>query len=180
MRGLRGISIALVSALLLALSAPLSAHRGQDALTVVEIDDARGEVVATHHFAAHDIEPLLPRLAPGAEASLDDPMAQAALTAHLARHFTLSTGDGEIALTLDALRLRGDDVRVVYRGRFPRAATALDLQSTLGADLTAGSSHQVNVRRNGVTRTLVFEGADDAGTVAFAPLTGKATGAAGR
>lgn len=154
--------------LLLALSAPLSAHRGQDALTVVEIDDARGEVVATHHFAAHDIEPLLPRLAAGAEASLDDPVAQEALTRHLGRHFTLSTGDGEIALTLDALHLRGDDVRVVYRGRFPKAATALDLHSTLGADLTGGSSHQVNVRRHGVTRTLVFEGADDTGSVAFA------------
>lgn len=170
MTGLRVAAIGL----LLALSAPLSAHRGQDALTVVEIDDARGEVVATHHFAAHDIEPLLPRLAADAEASLDDPVAQAALTTHLARHFTLSTGDGEIALILDALRLRGDDVRVVYRGRFPKAATALDLHSTLGADLTAGSSHQVNVRRHGVTRTLVFEGADDTGSVAFAQA---ATGA---
>lgn len=158
--------------LLLALSAPLSAHRGQDALTVVEIDDARGEVVATHHFAAHDIEPLLPRLAADAEASLDDPLAQEALTGHLARHFTLSTGEGEIALTLDALQLRGDDVRVVYHGRFPKTATALDLHSTLGADLTAGSSHQVNVRRHGVTRTLVFEGADDAGTVAFEQAAG--------
>lgn len=166
--------------LLLALSAQASAHRGQDALTVVEIDDARGEVVATHAFAAHDIEPLLPHLAPGAEASLDDTAAQDALITHLARHFTLSTGDGEIALSLDALQLRGDDVRVVYRGRFPKAATALDLHSTLGADLTAGSSHQVNVRRNGVTRTLVFEGADDAGTVAFDPLTGKAAGTSGR
>lgn len=158
--------------LLLALSAPLSAHRGQDALTVVEIDDARGEVVATHHFAAHDIEPLLPRLAAGAEASLDDPVAQDALTTHLARHFTLSTDAGDIALALDALRLHGDDVRAVYRGRFPRDASAIDLHSTLGADLTAGSSHQVNVRRHGVTRTLVFEGADDAGTVAFEQAAG--------
>lgn len=166
--------------LLLALSAQASAHRGQDALTVVEIDDVRGEVVATHHFAAHDIEPLLPRLAADAEASLDDTAAQEALTAHLARHFTLSTDAGEIVLTLDALRLRGDDVRVAYRGRFPKAAASLDLHSTLGADLTAGSSHQVNVRRNGVTRTLVFEGADDTGTVTFEPRTGKATGAAGR
>lgn len=158
--------------LLLALSAPVSAHRGQDALTVVEIDDARGEVVATHHFAAHDIEPLLPRLAAGAEASLDDPVAQEALTTHLARHFTLSTVDGDIALALDGLRLRGDDVRVVYRGRFPRAASAIEVHSTLGADLTAGSSHQINVRRHGVTRTLVFEGADDAGSVTFGRTTG--------
>lgn len=158
--------------LLLALSAPLSAHRGQDALTVIEIDDARGEVVATHHFAAHDIEPLLPRLAPDVEASLDDPAAQEALTVHLARHFTLSTDAGDIALALDAVRLHGDDVRVVYRGRFPRAATGIDVHSTLGSDLTAGSSHQINVRRHGITRTLVFEGADDAGTVAFEQAAG--------
>lgn len=172
MRRLRTLAFGL----LLALSAPLSAHRGQDALTVVEIDDARGEVVATHHFAAHDIESLLPRLAEGVEASLDDPLAQDALTAHLARHFTLSTGEGDIVLSLDALRLHGDDVRVVYRGRFPRAATGIDVHSTLGADLTAGSSHQINVRRRGVTRTLVFEGADDSGSVAF----GQAAGGAGR
>lgn len=166
-RGTRTVAFGL----LLALSAPLSAHRGQDALTVVEIDDARGEVIATHHFAAHDIEPLLPRLAPGVEASLDDPAAQDALTTHLARHFVLSTGDGDIVLALDALRLHGDDVRAVYRGRFPRAATAIDVRSTLGADLTAGSSHQINVRRMGVTRTLVFEGADDAGSVPFGRAT---------
>jgi hypothetical protein len=167
-RGTRTVAFGL----LLALSAPLSAHRGQDALTVVEIDDARGEVIATHHFAAHDIEPLLPRLAPDVEPSLDDPAAQDALTAHLARHFVLSTDRGDIALTLDALRLHGDDVRAVFRGRFPRAATAIDVRSTLGADLTAGSSHQINIRRLGVTRTLVFEGAEDAGSVAFGRATG--------
>lgn len=167
-RGTRAFALGL----LLALSAPLSAHRGQDALTVVEIDDARGEVIATHHFAAHDIEPLLPRLAPDVEPSLDDPAAQDALTAHLAQHFVLSTDAGDIALALDALRLHGDDVRAVYRGRFPRDATAIDVRSTLGTDLTAGSSHQVNVRRHGVTRTLVFEGADDAGSVPFGPTTG--------
>lgn len=168
MRRLRALAFGLV----LTLSAPLSAHRGQDALTVVEIDDARGEVVATHHFAAHDIEPLLPRLAADVAPSLDDPAAQDALTAHLARHFTLSTDAGEIVLALDAVRLHGDDVRVVYRGRFPRAATGIDVHSTLGGDLTAGSSHQINVRRKGVTRTLVFEGADDTGSVAFEQAAG--------
>jgi hypothetical protein len=141
-------------------------------LTVVEIDDARGEVIATHHFAAHDIEPLLPRLAPDVEPSLDDPAAQDALTAHLMRHFVLSTDAGDIALALDALRLHGDDVRAIYRGRFPGAATAIDVRSTLGADLTAGSSHQINVRRLGITRTLVFEGADDAGRVAVGRTAG--------
>jgi hypothetical protein len=170
-RGTRTVAFGL----LLALSWPLSAHRGQDALTVVEIDDARGEVIATHHFAAHDIEPLLPRLAPDVEPSIDDPAAQDALTAHLARRFVLSTDGGDIALTLDALRLHGDDVRAVFRGRFPRAATAIDVRSTLGADLTAGSSHQINVRRLGVTRTLVFEGADDAGSVPFGRTTGGGT-----
>ena len=103
-RGTRTVAFGL----LLALSAPLSAHRGQDALTVVEIDDVRGEVVATHHFAAHDIEPLLPQLAHDVEPSIDDPAAQDALTAHLARHFVLSTDAGDIPLTLDALRLHGE------------------------------------------------------------------------
>lgn len=162
----------LAFALLLALSWPLSAHRGQDALTVIEIDDARGDVVATHHFAAHDIEPMLPRLDPDVAPSLDDPAAQEALTSHLARRFTLSSDAVDIVLALDAIRLHGDDVRVVYRGRLPRAATGIEVHSTLGADLTAGSSHQVNVRRRDVTRTLVFEGADDSGAVAFDATSG--------
>lgn len=157
--------------LLLALSAPLSAHRGQDALTVIEIDTVGSEVFITHHFAAHDIEPLLPRLAEGVEASLDDRSAQDALVAHLIWHFMLSTDADEIALSFDALHLQGDDVRVVYRGRFPREARTLEVHSRLGADLTAGSSHQINVRRNGITRTLVFEGADDTGTVSLEERT---------
>lgn len=170
----------IVAGLLFAASAPLSAHRGQDALTVIEIDDARGEVRTTHHFAAHDIEPQLPQLAPDIPASLDDPDARDALTAHLARAFALSTADGDIALTLDALQLHGDDVRVIYRGSFPRDAGGLQVRSTLGATLVDGSAHQINVRRRGLTRTLVFEGPDEVDEVAFDAAGAPTVGAAGK
>lgn len=173
----RLLAIGLLSA---AVCSPLSAHRGQDALTVIEIDDARGEVRATHHFAAHDIEPQLPRLAPDVAASLDDPDAQDALTAHIVRAFTLSTPDGDIALALEALQLRGDDIRVIYRGAFPPGADALEVRSTLGATLVDGSTHQVNVRRHGLTRTLVFEGPDEFDEVPFDAAGTPASAAAGK
>ena len=154
-----------VAGLLITAAGTVCAHRGQDVLTVVEIDAKTGEVHATHHFAAHDIEPTLPQLSPGIPPNLDDTDAQTAFTTYLGKQFSLVTDQGPVELQLDSLQLAGDDVRALYHGRIPAKATRLGVNSNLVANLAHDSTHQVNVRRNGITRTLVFESSGDTATV---------------
>ncbi len=51
-------------ALGLTVVAPAQAHRGHDSLAVVTLAD--GSVTVSHRFEAHDIEPALAKIAPGA------------------------------------------------------------------------------------------------------------------
>jgi hypothetical protein len=134
-----------------------SAHRGNDMLSVIEIEAATGALRVTHHFAAHDLEPALPRIAPDVAASLDDPDAQAALTRYVDARFRLSGGGAAaVPLRFEAIRLSGDDVRLIYRGTMSLPAKTLSIDSRLLADLYPDETHQVNVRRAGITRTVLL------------------------
>lgn len=144
------------------------AHRGNDMLSVIEIDAASGQLRVTHHFAAHDLEPALQRIAPEVQPSLDDPEAQAALIRYVDRHFSLSDGAaGAAALRLEAITLSGDDVRLVYRGALPPPAKTLQIDSQLLSGLYPDETHQVNVRRDGITRTVLLRSGSEAQRVAF-------------
>lgn len=144
------------------------AHRGNDMLSVIEIDAASGLLRVTHHFAAHDLEPALPRIAPEVEASLDDPEAQAALIRYVDSRFALSDGAaGTAVLRLEAIKLSGDDVRLVYRGALPPPAKTLQIDSQLLSGLYPDETHQVNVRRDGITRTVLLRSGSEAQRVQF-------------
>ena len=150
----RMIRLALVGLLLACGQA--AAHRGHDLLSVVEIDAAAGTVTVTHRMAAHDIEPMLRKLAPDASPSLDDPVALLALTAYVGHAFGIASPRDDVPLTLEESRLAGDDVRLIYRGA-ASALAQLQVRSTLFVGLGLDSPHQVNVRRQGVTRSLYFD-----------------------
>lgn len=143
---------------LLALSTPAAAHRGHEALTVVEIDAATGAVTVTHRAAAHDVEPALSVIAPNAQQSLDDPDAVKALEAYGARAFRLWDADGKpVVLVHRRTNLAGDDVELVYAGQMPKAATrAVTVDSDLLEDAHADEENLVNVRRAGVTKSAEF------------------------
>lgn len=161
----------LLAAGVLALSAaaPVSAHRGHGGLTVIEIDAATGAVTVVHRFAAHDVEPALPVVAPDAQPSLDDPDAVAALEDHLDRRFRLEVDGERVDLDHAATSLAGDQVRVDYAGaRTPEAAVRsvrVDLDFFPGVH--DDQEQQVNVRTAGVTRTVVFRPGSVAQTVDF-------------
>lgn len=144
------------------LAGTAQAHRGHDNLSVVEID-AAGKVRVTHYLAAHDVEPALTRIAPDAQPSLDDPDAVAALTRYVGTRFGLATAAGVVPLALETTDLAGDDVRLVYVGTLHQPAAALDVSDVLFVDVYPAIENQVNVRRGGVTRTLLF-GEGDADT----------------
>jgi len=144
--------------------APLSAaaHRGHGVLSVVEIDARTGGVRVSHRIAAHDAEPALALIAPDAQASLDDPDAVEALKAYMLRTFSLGIKGGSVDLTLKDLTLGADEVRFEYVGQVPPADVRADieLRAAMFADVYGDEVNQVNVRRFGITRTLVFSGSD--------------------
>lgn len=151
-----------------AVSGVASAHRGHSSLSVVEIDAATGAFSVTHRLAAHDVEPFLVRLAPEASPSLDDEAAMSALRAYAGRSFQVWDADGRpTGLTWQAEELSADDVRLIYRGRLPTPVTAVRIDSGLLQEGHDDQENQVNVRRGGVTRTLVFRAGSEPQTVDF-------------
>lgn len=142
----------------LTLATPAAAHRGHEALTVVEIDAATGAVTVTHRAAAHDVEPALSVIAPNAQQSLDDPDAVKALEAYGARTFKLWDANGKaVALTHRKTNLAGDDVELIYAGQMPPGATkTVTVDSNLLEDAHADEENLVNVRRAGVTKSAEF------------------------
>ncbi len=141
---------------------PAAAHRGHGALSVVEIDSRTGGVKVSHRIPAHDAEPALAQIAPDAQTSLDDPDAVEALKAYMLRTFSLAVNGAVVDLTLKDLTLGADEVRFEYVGQTLPAdvSAAIELRAAMFADIYGDQANQVNVRRFGVTRTLVFNGPD--------------------
>lgn len=162
--------MALVAAGALLSPVAAAAHRGHGALSVVELDARTGEILVSHRFQTHEVEPALARVAPEAQPSLDDPDAVTALTAYVGALFTLKVAGAPVDLTLKDMTLGADEVRMVYAGRIPvaDAVDAVDVQAAMFADVFEDQVNQVNVRRLGVTRTLVFQG--DGGEQSLAAL----------
>lgn len=157
--------IARAAALILAAGAllspfPAAAHRGHGALSVVEIDARTGDVTVSHRLQTHDAEPALAVIAPDAQPSLDDPEAVKAMTAYVGDRFTLAIAGVAVELALKDVTLGADEVRLVYRGHIaPKDAGApVAVQAMMFVDVYGDQANQVNVRRFGVTRTLVFPG----------------------
>lgn len=158
----------LTAALIAGLATPAVAHRGHAGLTVIEIDPASGAVSVTHRFAAHDVEPALPSIAPEAQPSLDDPRAVADLEAHLGARFRVSIDGADVPLRHAGTTLAADNVRVDFAGE----TADRDIQAvTVDLDFFPGvhddQEQQVNVRVDGVTRTVVFRPGSAAQTVSF-------------
>ena len=158
----------LTAALIAALATPAIAHRGHAGLTVIEIDPVSGAVSVTHRFAAHDVEPALPSIAPEAQPSLDDPRAVADLEAHLGARFRLSIDGADVPVTHAGTALAADNIRVDFAGE----TADRDIQAvTVDLDFFPGvhddQEQQVNVRVDGVTRTVVFRPGSEAQTVSF-------------
>ncbi|GLS01426.1 hypothetical protein GCM10007859_14400 [Brevundimonas denitrificans] len=161
--------VLLAAALVAALATPVSAHRGHAGLTVIEIDPASGSVSVVHRFSAHDVEPALVSIAPEAQPSLDDPRAVAELETHLRQRFRLDIDGAAIPVTHAATDLAGDNIRVEFAGETSDhsiAAVTVDLDFFPGVH--DDQEQQVNVRINGVTRTVVFRPGSAAQTVTFA------------
>lgn len=154
--------------LVLAVASPVAAHKGHAGLTVVEIDRS-GTVRVSHRFAAHDVEPALVTVAPDAQPSLDDRNAVAALEDHLGQRFRLDLDGQPVGLTHSGTDLAGDNVRVAFVGH--HKATAPVGEAVVDLDFFPGvhddQEIQVNVRFDGVTRTLVFRPGQTAQTVRF-------------
>lgn len=146
---------------------PAAAHRGHGALSVVEIDAKTGAVTVSHRIPTHDAEPALGVIAPDAQASLDDPEAIDALKTYMGEHFAVAVNGALVGLTLKDMTLGADDVRFQYSGKIDPAdaKAAVSVKASMFADVYGDEVNQVNVRRLGVTRTLVFNAGDGAQTL---------------
>ena len=160
---------ALLAAVLIAgLATPVLAHRGHAGLTVIEIDPVSGAVSVVHRFAAHDVEPALVSIAPQAQPSLDDPRAVAELETHLRQRFRLNIDGAAIPVTHAATDLAGDNIRVEFAGETTdRSIAAVTVDLDFFPGVHDDQEQQVNVRINGVTRTVVFRPGSAAQTVTF-------------
>jgi hypothetical protein len=139
---------------------PAAAHRGHSALSVVEFDARTGVVTVSHRFQTHDTEPALAVIAPDAQTSLDDPDAVKALTAYVGVNFTVTVKGSDVDLVLKDMTLGADEVRMVYTGQVPSPDVLgeIDIKAVMFTDIYPDQVNQVNIRRGGPTRTLVFEG----------------------
>lgn len=159
----------LAAALMVGLASPALAHRGHAGLTVIEIDPASGAVSVTHRFAAHDVEPALVSIAPEAQPSLDDPRAVADLEAHLGQRFRLDIDGVAVPVAHAGTDLAGDNIRVEFAGETAdRSIAAVTVDLDFFPGVHDDQEQQVNVRINGVTRTVVFRPGSAAQTVTFA------------
>lgn len=159
----------LAATLIAALATPVLAHRGHAGLTVVEIDPVSGVVSVVHRFSAHDVEPALVSIAPEAQPSLDDPRALAELETHLRQRFRLDIDGAAIPVAHARTDLAGDNVRVEYSGETSDLSiTAVTIDLDFFPGVHDDQEQQVNVRINGVTRTVVFRPGSAAQTVTFA------------
>ena len=160
---------ALLAAVLIAgLATPVLAHRGHAGLTVIEIDPVSGAVSVVHRFAAHDVEPALVSIAPQAQPSLDDPRAVAELETHLRQRFRLDIDGAAIPVTHAATDLAGDNIRIAFAGETTdRSIAAVTIDLDFFPGVHDDQEQQVNVRINGVTRTVVFRPGSAAQTVTF-------------
>lgn len=159
----------LAAALIAGLATPVLAHRGHAGLTVIEIDPASGAVSVIHRFSAHDVEPALVSIAPEAQPSLDDPRAVAELETHLRQRFRLDIDGAAIPVTHAATDLAGDNIRVEFAGETTdRSIAAVTVDLDFFPGVHDDQEQQVNVRINGVTRTVVFRPGSAAQTVTFA------------
>ncbi|PIC00716.1 DUF6702 family protein [Caulobacter sp. X] len=159
----RAVVLMAAAGLLLA-PLPAAAHRGHGALSVVELDAKTGAVTVSHRVPAHDAEPALAAIAPDAQTSLDDPEAVEALKRYMASRFSVSISGQPVALTLKDMTLGADEVRFEYAGMTSPAdiAGAVTVRAPLFADIYGDQVNQVNIRRLGVTRTLIFNASDAA------------------
>lgn len=159
----------LVLGLAVVLGGPATAHRGHAGLTVIEIDRASGAISVVHRFSAQDVEPALASIAPDAQRSLDDPAALEAFEAHLASRFRMDVDGGRVTLARTDTRLAGDQVEVAFDGTGPRPAQTASVTVDLDffPDVHDDLEQQVNVRLDGVTRTVVFRPGSQAQTVSF-------------
>jgi hypothetical protein len=141
---------------------PAAAHRGHAALSVIEINAKTGLVTVSHRVPAHDAEPALAVIAPDANASLDDPEAIEALKVYMLKQFCVAVDGKIVELTLKDLTLGADEVRFEYVGKIAPAdaAALIGVKAAMFADVYNDEVNQVNIRRFGVTRTLVFTGAE--------------------
>ena len=163
-------ALLLAVAMAAAVATPALAHRGHAGLTVIEIDPRTGDVSVVHHFSAHDVEPALVSIAPAAQPSLDDPEALAALETHLAQRFRVQIDGAATPLSRVDTRLAADNVHVTFAGHTDPA----DVKTvTVDLDFFPGvhddQEQQVNVRTNGVTRSVIFRPGSQAQSVSFAP-----------
>ena len=159
----------LAVALIVSLASPAQAHRGHSGLTVIEIDPASGVVSVIHRFAAHDVEPALVSIAPDAQPSLDDPRAVAELETHLRQRFRLDIDGSAIPVAHTATDMAGDNIRVEFLGETTdRDVTTVTIDLDFFPGVHDDQEQQVNVRINGVTRTVVFRPGSAAQTVRFA------------
>lgn len=145
----------LIVALALLATTPATAHRGHDGLTLVTITKD-GKLTVSHRFEAHDLEPMLARIAPEAQPSLDDPQALQGLVSYLNTHFRLVAGRTPIALRQQGVDATSNIVQVDFVGKLPAATRALSITNTLFDGLRARQVNQVNVRRGNVVRTMTF------------------------
>lgn len=151
---------------------PAAAHRGHGALSVVEIDARTGGVKVSHRIPAHDAEPALAIIAPDAQASLDDPDAVAALKTYMLRTFKVAVNGQMVDLSLKDMTLGADEVRLEYAGKISPsdAGSEVTVKAAMFADVYDDEVNQVNIRRLGVTRTLVFSGSEAHAPQSLAPV----------
>ena len=166
-------AVALLAAVGLVLAPlPAAAHRGHGALSVVDIDVRSGDVRVSHRIATHDAEPALAQIAPDAQTSLDDPDAVEALKLYMGKRFVLAVDGQPVALALKTMALGADEVRFEYAGKVspPQTRAEVAVIAAMFADVYGDQVNQVNIRRAGVTRTLVFVGAEAATPQALAAI----------
>ena len=146
-----------LAALLACASGASHAHRFHAGIAEIAHNPQNGSLEVVHTYMAHDIEALIARLAKRRVelTSLDD---EALLRNYIDERFYLLDGAGNrLPLKWIGISARVDSIVLYQELENTPMSTVAAVHNAVLTDVLAGQANTVNVRADGVSRSLAFD-----------------------
>lgn len=144
------------------------AHQQRTAFIEVLYNQRSEQIEVSHRFELHDAEHAVGQLFGGGADILDSDQTQLAFYQYATQSFSISRADGtELRLENLGFEIEGKYFWVYQIAPIEPELTTLKLSSTALQELWPDQANWVNVKRNGVVETAVFEGSQNQIQISF-------------
>ena len=159
-------AVLLLAVILVAL--PSQAHQQKEAITRVLFNPRSGNIEVMHRFLLHDAEHAV-RVLFGSSANLVDDVAdRQRFAAYVHQRFSmLDQDEREIPLQPVGHEIEGQYIWVYAEASMPASLSALTLSHEALRELWPDQVNLVNVERDSITRSALFDGGSQQLTIRF-------------